>query len=292
MRGNSPARWLFLLGVLAAPPAPAGAAQPAVRLGLDHIPVVVSDLERAGAAFRRLGFALKPGRHHASGIRNTHVKFPDGAGVELLTAATAVDALSAHYVDLLRGGEGPAFVSFHARDTGRLHSALREGGYEFRHDGAITELRSPDLAYLFVVRDNRSPTDRPEHFAHANGATALDAVWVAPHDGEALARLLVHLGGRRQRREVLAPDPVEATVVALAGGEVFILPRRHQLLPGRPVIGASFTVPDLAGVRRTLAEARITPRAGNGAAERVVVGPGNSHGLWLEFRRNRETPSY
>jgi hypothetical protein len=64
---------VFLIGVLAAAPAPAGAAQPPTMLGLDHIPVVVSDLERSGATFRRLGFALKPGRHHANGIRNTHV---------------------------------------------------------------------------------------------------------------------------------------------------------------------------------------------------------------------------
>jgi catechol 2,3-dioxygenase-like lactoylglutathione lyase family enzyme len=276
---------LFLLGVLAAASPLAPSAQRPALLGLDHIPVVVSDLERAGATFGGLGFALKPGRDLANGIRNAHVKFPDGAGIELLTAPKAVDALSTHYVDLLRAGEGPAFVSFHARDTGRLHTALRDGGYEFRQDGEITELRSLEFAYLFVVRDNRSPTDRPEHFAHANGAAALSAVWVAPENGDALARLLVHLGGRQHRRQVLAPDPVEATVVTLGEGEVFILPVRHQWRAGRPVIGASFTVPDLARVRRLLIERQITPWARTSAAERVVVEPSIAHGMWLEFRK-------
>ena len=205
--------------------------------------------------------------------------------LSLAPSAQAVDALSSHYVDLLRGGDGPAFVSFHARDTGQLHSALRDGGYEFQQDGAITKLRSPEAAYLFVVRDNRSPTDRPEHFAHANGAAALSVIWIAPENGDALTRLLVHLGGRQQRRQVLAPGPVEATVVTLGEGEVFILPVQHQVLAGRPVIGAGFRVPDLARVRRTVTQNQITPWAGAGAAERVVVQPSAAHGLWLEFRR-------
>ena len=258
-------------------------AQDGVRVGLDHIPVAVRDLEAASATYRALGFALKPGRPHANGIRNAHVKFPDGAGIELLTVPSAADPLSAKYVDMIRAGEGPAFLSFHARDTGALHGALRAGGYPFRDAGGLTDLRSPEFGFLFWIQDNRSPTDRPEHFAHPNGATALGAVWIATADGDALARLLVALGGRQERREVLAPDSVEATVITLAEGDVIILPARHQLLPGRPIIGASFRVTDLTTVRRALAAGRLSPRTGAGPAERLVVEPSKAHGLWLEF---------
>jgi catechol 2,3-dioxygenase-like lactoylglutathione lyase family enzyme len=283
-------RWSSLLvgGLIHALSLPVAAQGPAV-IGLDHIPVAVRDLERAGATYRALGFALKPGREHSNGIRNVHVKFHDGAGIELLTAPEAIDALSAHYMEQLRAGEGPASVSFHARDTDRLHTRLREGGYEFRQDGEITDLQASELAYVFVVRDNRSPTDRPEHLAHPNGASALSAVWVATENGDALARFLVQLGGRQERRRVFAPGPVEATVVILAEGEVLILPERHQILAGRPVIGATFRVPDLTRVQRALARARIKPWAGPSAVpahagERVVVEPRDAHGLWLEFR--------
>jgi hypothetical protein len=85
-------------------------AQGQVTIGLDHIPVAVRDLERATATYRALGFTLKPGRDHANRIRNAHVKFPTGAGIELLTAPEAIDGLSTHYVDFLRAGEGPAFI--------------------------------------------------------------------------------------------------------------------------------------------------------------------------------------
>jgi len=262
---------------------PAAAQRPAI-VGLDHIPVAVRDLERATSTYRALGFAVKPGRFHANGIRNAHVKFPDGAGIELLTAPKAVDALSAHYVDLLRAGEGPAFFAFHARDTRRLHAALRDGGFDFRQDGERTHLLALEYAFLFVVRDNRSPTDRSEHFTHANGATALRAVWVATEDGDALARLLVQLGGREQRRQVFAPDSVTATAVAFDAGEVLILPASHQVLSGRPVIGASFRVRDLAKVTLALAQAHVVPWAGADRAERIIVEPCDAHGLCLEFR--------
>jgi catechol 2,3-dioxygenase-like lactoylglutathione lyase family enzyme len=266
-------------------------ARNGVRIGLDHIPVAVRDLEAASATYRALGFVLKPGRPHANGIRNAHVKLPDGAGIELLTVPSAVDPLSAKYADMIRAGEGPAFLSFHARDTGALHGALRAGGYPFSDAGGLTDLRSPELGFLFWIQDNRSPTDRPEHFAHPNGATALGAVWIATDAGEALARLLVALGGRRERREVLAPDAVEATVITLAEGEVFILPARRQLLPGRPIIGATFRVRDIATVRHALAAGRLSPRPGPELAERLVVEPSKAHGLWLEFAGPPSAPA-
>jgi catechol 2,3-dioxygenase-like lactoylglutathione lyase family enzyme len=270
-----------LLALAYLPASPAATA----RIGLDHIPVAVRDLEAAAATYRALGFALKPGRPHGNGIRNAHVKFPDGAGIELLTVPAAVDPLSAKYAAMIRAGDGPGFVSFHARDTGALHGALREGGYAFHEAGGLTDLADGRLDFLFWIRDNRSPTDRPEHFAHANGATAMAAVWIATGEGEALARLLTRLGGRRERRRVPAPEPVDATVVTLASGEVVILPARHQLLRGRPVIGASFRVDDLARTRQALDRAQVPSWKGPDGERRVVVEPSRAHGLWLEFRR-------
>lgn len=275
---------VLLFGLLAAlfvPPAP---AQPPALIGLDHIPLAVRDLDRARATFGSLGFALKPGRGHANGIQNAHLKFPDGAGIELITASGVTDDLTAHYVSLLRAGEGPAFFSLHARDTAKLHAALRDSGYAFRFAGGITTLHAPELAYLLLIRDNRSPTDRPEHFAHANGATSLRAVWVATEHGDALVRLLVRLGGQLQRRTVLAPQPVDAAVVALAAGEVIIIPASHQLQVGRPVVGASFRVSDLAKVRRLLSGTNVGARDAGGMQERVLVDAKTAHGIWLEFR--------
>jgi len=67
--------------------------------GLDHIPFAVKNLEIATHAYAEMGFAFKPGRFHENGIRNNHVKFPDGSGIELLSASQANDELTTHYLE-------------------------------------------------------------------------------------------------------------------------------------------------------------------------------------------------
>ena len=90
------------MGWIAAGVALATSSPPVVQ-GLDHIPVAVTDLDRAAADFRRLGFVIKPGRPHDDGIRNRHVKFPNGGGIELITASDPTDDLARDYADWLKG---------------------------------------------------------------------------------------------------------------------------------------------------------------------------------------------
>lgn len=263
----------------------AGQGRPIV--GLDHVPLAVRDIDRAVETYRRLGFSIKPGRFHANGIRNAHVKFSDGSGLELITATEAVDPLTTRYRALLALGEGPAFLALHARDSDRLIAALRRG-YEFDRRGDLTEIRQPGLEWLFVVRDNRSPTDRPEHFDHQNGAVAFQSIWIATDAREGLVRLLADLGGARSAAIAAVPEPSDAIVVKLDGGDVVILPASHQRVVGRPVIGASVLVRDLEVVRRHLAMAGIEFRHDAGEPRRVVVAPAQTLGLWLEFRQDSE----
>ena len=109
------------------------------------------NLEQAADRYKALGFALKPGRPHDNGIRNQHVKFTDGTELELITAPEARDALTNKYRRHIAAGDGPAFLALYA--PGRPRAA----------GNAV-----PD--YIFLGPRNSSPTDRPEHFAHPNGA--------------------------------------------------------------------------------------------------------------------------
>src|SRR5580692_8943157 len=85
--------WL-LIAMLSLIAAKAQTSRPLI-FGVDHIPLVVSDLDGAEADFRAMGFSIKPGRPHADGIRNAHVKFPDGTEIELITAPRSADILTA-----------------------------------------------------------------------------------------------------------------------------------------------------------------------------------------------------
>jgi hypothetical protein len=102
---------LVLLAAFVAWGRAATAAEPPLVDGLSHVPTAVKDLRQASEDFARLGFALKPGRPHANGIRNNHIKFRDGTELELITASRSVDSLTASYLRFLSRGDGPAFLS-------------------------------------------------------------------------------------------------------------------------------------------------------------------------------------
>lgn len=252
-------RWLLALCLAAGLPC---GAQPLVRL--DHIPTAVRDLDAAVADFRALGFAIKPGRPHANGLRNAHIKFANGAGLELITATEARDPLSARYVDLLREGEGPAYLTLHAPDPARAAAALQAAGIPHRYDANGLELSDPRLSsWIFFAGDNRSPTDRPEHFAHANGAFATREVWVAIDDATPLVRLLTALGAGSREEMRGQPLNAKARVLDLAdGGRIVLMPGRHQIVAGHPLIGV------------------VMASTGRGTQL-------ESHGLWLTLQPGR-----
>lgn len=278
----------FVLGITVRATA-AGGARCAV--GIDHLPVAVNDLDRAAEIYRRLGFSIKPGRFHADGIRNKHIKFEDGGGIELITAQRAADALSANYLQLLAQGEGPAFLSFHTLDLQGLETAFRRARFAYSEDARTLTLRDPALQFVFFFEgNNRSPTDRPEHFRHANSAYATAGVWIAGGQDSPLVPLLKSVGGDVvTNKRVFAPTERSATVVQVQNGEVVFLPATSQVIPGRPIVGVVFLTRDLAALQRCLTSAHIPSVAHVEAAHHrsIIIGPEQTLGLWLEFREPR-----
>jgi Glyoxalase-like domain len=272
---------------------PARAQNQAALIGIDHIPLAVHDLDRASEAFKRFGFAIKPGRQHGNSIRNHHIKFPDGSGLELITSNTRTDKPSAFYMDHLTQGDGPAFLSFHARHTSKLIQALTAAGIDFKQEGGSITFMDPKLDHVFVIADNRSPTDRPAHFAHLNGAFAMREVWLAMEDPAPLRNLLVALGATARKAVAGTPEPTQAEVFELQNGSVVVVPARHQVVPGRPVIGVVMSVREPAWsvfsgprVAPSLGKPSLGIQPGSSASQQLVA-PKQAHGLWLAFRREQ-----
>lgn len=258
--------------------------------GLDHVPIAVRDLDAAADDYRRMGFVLKPGTAHANGIRNLHAKFADGTELELLTAPEARDDLTRQYVRHLEAGDGPAFAGFFAPDLTALEARLTTDGRSPRRAVGLLTLPDADpLGYVFFGGRNQSPTDLPEHFAHANSATRLSAIWLAAPDLGAERLLLESVGGAVTREEVFVPLPTRAVVVRFAQGEVRLLAGGRQHVPGRRVVGVTLLV-------RNAAAAAVLLGGSTGVAASPVETPGGvsvfappfmAHGLWIEFHEPR-----
>ena len=271
---------VFVIAVAAA-----FAREPAV-IGLDHIPIAVSDLARAADDYRALGFALKPGRPHDNGIQNQHVKFEDGTELELITAPAARDALTTTYRRHLERGDGPAFLALFAPRiafageqlaAAKISHAVNGGSIDFPGDGG--------LAYLFLAGRNKSPTDRPEHFAHANTARSLIRVWLADDDVSRERKVLDALGATFVQIDVFVPGPVHATVARLPEGDIVLLPRARQLVPGRRIVGATLRVGSLETARSILGRGQPSPPeiVVSSTGRSVFLPASRTHGLWLEF---------
>lgn len=270
--------WMLLAGVVQA-------GRPLVSIG--HLPIAVRNLDAASADYRALGFTLKPGHLHDDSVSNNHAKFPDGTELELITASEPRDEVAAQYLRMLDSGEGPAFLALEWTDAERVRATLTHAGIGF-HQGAFFTLTDPRLDYLFFGGDNRSPTDKPEYFAHANSAYSLVGVWLADAENPALRQLLRVLGSLFRERTLQVPAPLRAVEAKLGeSSTITLLPRSQRLIADRPIIGAVLLTRSLAQVEAVARRAGISDmRSATGPGYRsLILSPGDTRGLWLEFRQ-------
>jgi hypothetical protein len=259
-------------------------AAPLIR-GLDHMPVAVTDLDRSASDFENLGFAIKPGRLHTDGIRNKHVKFPNGGGIELITAVQPTDALAVDYVDWLKQGDGPAFWSVFSPDLASLERALTTLKLEATNEGDLISLSQTAFPHrLFFADRLRSPTDGPQYWAHPNTAYKLKAVWLAGAEGE--KHLLSTLGAKPDVQPRCAPfDAAAQALIIPDEGDEVVFSSKLDRQPSREILGATVMVKRL-DVARSVLDAHKTPyifmpRCG---PRSLWIGPAQAHGLWLELR--------
>lgn len=272
---NNSMGWM-LAGSLLLALAHAAEAAPFV-MGVEHTPIVVADLEKAQSDFRAMGFAIKPGRFHADGIRNAHVKFPDGTELELITAPAPTDALTSEYYAKQQRGDGPVYFGLWARDHPALAVRIKALGASVEQDGgALTFPASDPLHHLFFGSGEKASTDRPEHFAHANSALRLSGFWVRGNAQE--RRLLAGLGVPMHHGPACGPLGA-AEVVALPRGDVlFATTGPHD----GALIGARVEVRSLDVAKTTMKKNGLNPKSYPGCAS-LWLPPSAAHGIWLEF---------
>ena len=238
---------------------------------LDHVVVVVRDLDAAAKSFGDLGFRFKPGRLHANNLRNRHIKFRNGTELELMTlAGPPKDRMAQDYAQLLEAGPGGAYVALSARDLDALAATAERVGLTTRRTTAgswqfLSFPGLPDAAAVFFGSGWVPPADPDSVFAHSNGAIGLEEAWLEA--GPGFDRLL-QASGAAPCGSVTLPNERQGERWALGSGTLVVVRPR---LPG--------AVPRVLGVGLT-------------AKERAAAGPAEVEpmpGLWLAWRN--EPPS-
>ncbi len=212
----------------AAAPSPA----PADGWSLDHVVVLVDDLDQAVADYTALGFTVFPGGVHTGEVsHNALICFADGTYLELFRFMRTVEGHQWWH----HQGHGPGLIDVAllprdidadvaaARSRGLTIDGPDDGG-RLRPDGVrlAWKAASPtavDLPFLCADVTPRS-LRVPAAPVHANGATSIAEVGIAVHDPTAsaarYAALLgrhdqtatVHVGGTRLRLDDARPTAV------------------------------------------------------------------------------------
>lgn len=185
---------------------------------LDHVALVVGDLDAAIASFESLGFTVARGGRHPTGSHVAFITFRNGTCLELFSFYTADGRRGHRYGAELERGEGLVDWCAVSDDLERdvaLHRAagltiddpvsksrVRPDGVELRWRVAITA--GPGRAVApFLIQDETARADRvPPPAAHANGCDGIATVVVSVPDLEAAGRWC---------RALLGAEPSAAT---------------------------------------------------------------------------------
>ncbi len=177
-------------------------------VAIDHLVILVQNLDAAIADYTTLGFTVVPGGEHADGAtHNALVAFADGSYLELIAFRREAPG---HRWWRHAGSEGLVDYALLPDAIEQDIAAARARGVEYagptpggrlRPDGQriawqIGEPSTPDLPFLcadVTPRELRVPGD--EARKHANGVTGIAEVTVAVRDAQASAQRYAALLG-------------------------------------------------------------------------------------------------
>lgn len=158
--------------------------------GIDHVVLVVLDMDAAVAEHRARGFTVTPGGEHTGGLtHNALVGFRDGSYLELIAFHDFAAARGKHsWAPIAERGGGWADFALLSSDLsgdvaalGELVARAPEDGGRTRPDGvaiawrvARLEKPLPFLIQDLTARELRVP--RGDAATHANGTTGLSVV--------------------------------------------------------------------------------------------------------------------
>jgi catechol 2,3-dioxygenase-like lactoylglutathione lyase family enzyme len=176
--------------------------------GIDHVVIVVRDLDAARDTFRRMGFTVTPRGHHTLGSQNHCVMFGRDY-VELLWSPEGAPHPSRqYYTEFARTGEGLAAIAFGTDSAKGAYTEMLWAGFapsdpvEFARPVDLPEGRREARFRVSMAAPHHTPGGRgfvcehltrevvwrPEYQRHANGATGIAAVAIVGDDVAAITR--------------------------------------------------------------------------------------------------------
>jgi Glyoxalase-like domain len=182
--------------------------------GIDHLVIVVNDLDQAAKDYQQLGFNVVPGGQHPVGSHNALISFQDGSYLEII--AFYREAADHRWWDPLSKGERLVDYCLQTDDlrgdTKKLKDAgvvindpvpwsrKRPDGYELKWRLSLATGNHRGVA-PFLIEDITPRTERiPQQFTHTNGVTGITGITVAVTELSQIDRWFGALLGAQGKR--------------------------------------------------------------------------------------------
>ena len=207
--------------------------------GIDHLVIVVPELDAAIASYSGLEFTVVPGGRHPIGTHNALIAFEDGSYLELI-AFFEPNAQHRWFQRLQQGG-GLIDFCLQTDDLAAAAGAFRAAGVALADPRPLSRVR-PDGYTLrwvlsipdahggvapFLIEDETPRDERvPRATAHANGVTGIRLVTVAVSDVPAARQWYERVPGAKVM-------PIERSDLSAAGVRVTIGPHALDFLAPR-----------------------------------------------------------
>jgi hypothetical protein len=208
--------------------------------GIDHVAIVVNELESAIASYSRAGFTVIRGGKHPIGTHNALIAFNDGSYFELIAflKPNSWDP----WQKALEQGSGIVDFCMCTDDLAADIDAIHRAGAKIGDPSPLTRDR-PDgyhLSWLlaipeppfngqlpFLIKDDTPRDERvPRERSHRNGATSIRTLAIAVNDPGMTSRYYARVLGR-------PGAPVERPDLEAAGVTFAIGPNEVQLLASK-----------------------------------------------------------
>src|ERR1700735_2372436 len=178
--------------------------------GIDHVAIVVNELESAIASYSRAGFTVVRGGKHPIGTHNALIAFNDGSYLELIAF---LKLRTGHrWQAALEKGSGIVDFCMSTDDLGADIESMRRAGAKIGDPSSLTRDR-PDGYHLswvlaipeapfngqvpFLIKDDTPRDERvPRDRSHPNGATGIRTLAIAVNDPGMTSRYYARVLGR------------------------------------------------------------------------------------------------
>jgi catechol 2,3-dioxygenase-like lactoylglutathione lyase family enzyme len=202
--------------------------------GIDHVVVLVRDLDRARDAYARMGFTLTPRGYHTLGSQNHCIMFGRDY-IELLAVPKPHPAMQ-YFSEFLARGEGLGAVALATENATAARAGIAAAGIgadeplEFSRpvDGGDARFRivqlapdaTPGCRTFLCQHFTRHLVWRPQFQSHALGATGLAGLAVTAEDPASASERYARLFAEKPRRipEGLVVETGSAPIALLSAG--------------------------------------------------------------------------